>query len=588
MKVQATRRMPPSYESHYGKSYALIVGIDEYKYVSPLGFAKNDARAVASAFEKFGFDRENITVLLDREATYAAIRDAYLKFTEEGRIGENDRLVFFYAGHGQTISGIRGEVGFLVPYAGSLNEPKTLLRWDDLTRNADLIPAKHIFFIMDACYGGLAVQRAPALGSMRFLGDMLRRQARQVLTAGKANELVADGNGVRPGHSIFTAHLLNGLEGAAATKEGVLTANGLMAYVYDKVARDQYSHQTPHFGYLAGDGDFVFDTAPLDKLRADKPDAGTTGRADLLLNTAPQLAPPKADGESVVEQLKELLAEPSKRIKLDDFVSLHVRRFLEGIDQRQFPVQGAQPTIEEFVSRVQVYEKAVVDLQKIFILLARWVDRSQLAILEKALSRIAEADKGAAGFKVWLDLSWYPIVCLIYAAGISALAAKRYDTLSVVLNAPVQPQSGSRRPSDPIIVPAMNAVSELHDQFKRLPDRERNYVPMSEQLFSVLQPQLEDILFVGRSYEQLFDAFEMLMALDYADLSENGWAPLGRFGYKQRGSTGESPFDRLLAEAQQAGASWGPLEAGFFKGASERFLAASEQIRARLKELRWV
>jgi hypothetical protein len=43
---------------------------------------------------------------------------------------------------------------------------------------------------------------------MRFLRDMLQRFSRQVLTAGKADETVADENGPRPGHSIFTSHLL--------------------------------------------------------------------------------------------------------------------------------------------------------------------------------------------------------------------------------------------------------------------------------------------------------------------------------------------------------------------------------------------
>ena len=283
---------PLSYESKYGKSFALIVGIDDYKHVSPLSFAKNDAKGIAAVLETFGFEKANIQLLFDKKATYAAIRNSYLEFTEDGKLGPDDRLIVFFAGHGHTVSGSRGEVGFLVPHEGNPNEPKTLLRWDDLTRNADLIPAKHIFFIMDACYGGLALQRAPSSGNMRFLGDMLKRSARQVLTAGKADEVVADGGGVRPGHSIFTAHLLNGLEGAAATQEGVLTANGVMAYVYEKVGRDQYSHQTPHFGYVAGDGDFVFDIAPLEKIRAEASgadgnrDSSKEGPADVLLSTS--------------------------------------------------------------------------------------------------------------------------------------------------------------------------------------------------------------------------------------------------------------------------------------------------------------
>jgi hypothetical protein len=55
-----------------------------------------------------------------------------------------------------------------------------------------------------------------------------RRFSRQVLTAGKADEAVADSNGPRPGYSISTGHLLDAVEGAALS-DGVLTASGVMA-----------------------------------------------------------------------------------------------------------------------------------------------------------------------------------------------------------------------------------------------------------------------------------------------------------------------------------------------------------------------
>jgi uncharacterized caspase-like protein len=113
-----------------------------------------------------------------------------------------------------------------VPYDGNPEKLATLIRWDELTRNADLITAKHILFIMDACYGGLAITRALKPGTMRFQKDMLMRPARQVLTAGKADEVVADLGGPLPNHSVFTGHLIEALQGKAESVPGLLTANG--------------------------------------------------------------------------------------------------------------------------------------------------------------------------------------------------------------------------------------------------------------------------------------------------------------------------------------------------------------------------
>lgn len=249
---------PAIYRPFYGKSWALIIGINNYKKASPLGYARQDAEAFADILESnCGFPRENITILVDQDASRDRIRTSFLRYAEDA-ISPDDRLLVFFAGHGYTRPGRRGEVGYLVPVDGDPKDLATLIRWNELTGNAELVAAKHLLFVMDACYGGLAVNRT---GSARFLKDMLQRYSRQVLTAGKADEPVADLGGPRPGHSIFTGHLLDALTGKAANQDGIISANTVWAYVHEHVANDPHSNQTPDFGSFDGDGDFIF-TAP--------------------------------------------------------------------------------------------------------------------------------------------------------------------------------------------------------------------------------------------------------------------------------------------------------------------------------------
>lgn len=167
-------------------------------------------------------------------------------------------MLFFFAGHGHTTEGNKGQVGYLVPTDGNFENLNSFIRWDDLTRNGELIKAKHILFIIDACYSGLAFKRSITPGSKRFVSDLLQRPARQVLTAGKADQVVADGGGPQGKNSIFTGYLVEGLQGKACDKEGILTANFLMSYVFKNVGEDPDSEQTPHFGHLEGEGDFIF------------------------------------------------------------------------------------------------------------------------------------------------------------------------------------------------------------------------------------------------------------------------------------------------------------------------------------------
>ena len=157
------------YEPTYGRSHALVIGIDDYEHAPRLAHARNDAEALARVLlQRFEFTKENVTILTDAGATKREILGVFLKYAQGGNVGNEDRIVVFFAGHGHTVSGRRGETGFLLPVDGDLSDLSTLIRWDELTRNADLISAKHMFFVMDACYGGLALSRNPvSAGSMR-------------------------------------------------------------------------------------------------------------------------------------------------------------------------------------------------------------------------------------------------------------------------------------------------------------------------------------------------------------------------------------------------------------------------------------
>lgn len=243
------------YSSSYRNSWALIVGINNYQKIGPLTYAVNDADSIAEVLKtSLAFPANHIQILKDGEATKARVMKEFLAFANKAS-DNDDRVIFFFAGHGMTKKGLSGDVGYLAPVDCDSADLSSFIRWDDLTRNADLIPAKHILFIIDACYSGLALNRALTPGSQRFVSDMLQRVSRQVLTAGKADQTVADGG--PGGNSIFTGHLLAGINGKAFTEEGVLTANILMNYVYQRVAQDTNSTQTPHYGHILGDGDFV-------------------------------------------------------------------------------------------------------------------------------------------------------------------------------------------------------------------------------------------------------------------------------------------------------------------------------------------
>lgn len=111
-------------------------------------------------------------------------------------------------------------------------------------------------------------------------------------------------------------------------------------------------------------------------------------------------------------------------------------------------------------------------------------------------------------------------------------------------------------------------------------------MPRSEHLFATLQRPLEDALYLGSSYEELFDEFEILLALLYAmhDGRSGDWAPAGRFGWKHR--RGGDPYGHMVKDIQQQGDAWPPIRAGLF-ASSKDLLSTAETYQSRLARFGW-
>jgi hypothetical protein len=163
-----------------------------------------------------------------------------------------------------------------------------------------------------------------------------------------------------------------------------------------------------------------------------------------------------------------------------------------------------------------------------------------------------------------------------------------------VFNAPVYDNSDQPEVGKPALATMTGTILDFERAgiFKCLPGYERYYTPRSEYLFKSLQPAFDDILLLGRTYESLFDRFEVMWALAYADSRYKGpesrvWGPVGRFGWKHSGFRGPGPLSTLIIEAQAAGGDWAPFRAGFFQGSTERFMEISSAYAKQISGLGW-
>ena len=255
VKKVPTNSPAADYRRGYSSSYALVIGIDKYRLWPNLEYAVKDAREVAALLKARGFQ---LTTLIDDRAT----RQSILHWLEaiETSADPNSRVVIYFAGHGQTedLPG-GGERGYIVPVDADIHDWRgTMLAMNRLNHQIRRLKAKHIFLVFDACYSGLGLTRSAQRHPVQdytYIRKMMQSRSIQILTAGSRAEEAIEAEG----HGLFTQQLLAALSGTADINgDGHITATEIYATVRPSVTQRSNSRQTPQFGYIEGNGDFIF------------------------------------------------------------------------------------------------------------------------------------------------------------------------------------------------------------------------------------------------------------------------------------------------------------------------------------------
>lgn len=272
--------------AEYSGSFAVLIGINGYEEPLPrLSFAANDACAMARRLvETFHFPVKDVYVLVDEptDELPEALRSrlgAVMPPTKENieRVlldelprqleRERDaRLLVFFAGHGEPkeltgADGVKQRDWYMVPLGGEQGQRSTLVDIEQVFRALNRSRAKHVLYLLDACFSGIAGQKRGAEEATPFQEDMLCSVARQGLSAASARQTADDG-GTRGKNSRFTEVVLDVLDGKInPRRHKAITASELAYWVRDRVMSSPGSGQKPEpFTLLPHDGgDFVFE-----------------------------------------------------------------------------------------------------------------------------------------------------------------------------------------------------------------------------------------------------------------------------------------------------------------------------------------
>lgn len=247
----------------FGRFFALVIGIDEYR-VTPMRKLKTavaDADAVAGLLSaRYGF-----TVRVLRNPTRYEIMSALASYFDT--LNEEDNFLLYYAGHGTVQDSGPVTRGYWQPADAEPNSPANWISSVEVTDQLGVLRAKQVLVIADSCYAGALTRSAVARSAPgqseaereNWLRLMARKRSRTALTSGGLAPVLDTGSG---GHSVFAAALLDVLR----TNQEVLEAQRLYREVSARVAlaAERYRvEQVPEYapigtaGHEAGDFFFV-------------------------------------------------------------------------------------------------------------------------------------------------------------------------------------------------------------------------------------------------------------------------------------------------------------------------------------------
>lgn len=238
--------------------WALVVGVAEYKHITPLTYTTDDAKKVYGFFrspEGGAVPDTRIKLLLNKDATALNIQNTMADLFEKA--DTNDLVIFYFAGHGQ-------EGGFLpIDFDG---KDKNILHHAVVNALMMDSPAKFKLCIADACHSG---SYSLSYNDFKTSGYVMPPTvaARTLSARDKIKEFYSSFSNIKGGFAmmmssaaeevsleasklkqgVFSYFFIQGMKGSADDNEnGIITVKELFDYVSQQVKSFTYGFQTPN------------------------------------------------------------------------------------------------------------------------------------------------------------------------------------------------------------------------------------------------------------------------------------------------------------------------------------------------------
>jgi hypothetical protein len=241
----------------FTNAYALVVGIANYERINKLPpTVLKDAQDICDLLvnpDYCGYLPANVQHLADQQATQTALRQALADLARRSN-ADSTVLIYISSHGGQVESGpYSGE--YLLPvdtdYTSAESIAQTAISGAEFTEALRAIPAGKVVVVFDCCHaGGIGQPKDPTAPMVKaglpesYYDALKAGRGRVILASSRSSELSWVLRNAT--NSLFTQHLLAGLQGGIASDDGLIRIFDLFEYLQPRVTADQ-SIQHPIF-----------------------------------------------------------------------------------------------------------------------------------------------------------------------------------------------------------------------------------------------------------------------------------------------------------------------------------------------------
>ena len=230
----------PLYSKINNNRWGVILGIENYKNVSQVPYARRDAEFMREYFQKvLGIPSENIYIKTDDGASLSEFNAI---FNPKGWLDKNANkneceIFIFYSGHG--VPDMTANEAYLLPYDGNPNFPNnTGYSLQQLYSNLSSLKAKKVTIFLDSCFSGANRNNEIILASAKpvFISPEMPAVAPNlsVFSAAQASQIASAYNEKQ--HGLFSYFLMKGLKGEAnKDQDKKITEAELLQYLQENV-----------------------------------------------------------------------------------------------------------------------------------------------------------------------------------------------------------------------------------------------------------------------------------------------------------------------------------------------------------------